>query len=100
MWVLVADENRARILSWPGRGHDLEPVEELTDADFDAQLITDLQFFHTLLGNWDYKLATNGVGLWNTDVIELGDGDLVAVAGDFDLASWVTGVVRVMAVGH
>jgi protein required for attachment to host cells len=32
LWVLVADENRARILSWPGRGHDLEPVEELTDA--------------------------------------------------------------------
>lgn len=32
LWVLVADESRARILSWPGRGHDLEPVDELTDA--------------------------------------------------------------------
>lgn len=32
LWVLVADESRARILHWPGRGHDLEPVDELTDA--------------------------------------------------------------------
>lgn len=32
LWVLVADESRARILQWPGRGHDLEPVDELTDA--------------------------------------------------------------------
>ena len=32
LWVLVADESRARILNWPGRGHDLEPVDELTDA--------------------------------------------------------------------
>jgi protein required for attachment to host cells len=32
LWVLVADESRARILNWPGHGHDLEPVDELTDA--------------------------------------------------------------------
>jgi len=49
------------------------------------------------LGNWDYKLSVDGVGLWNIDVIEQTNRTLIPVAGDFDLASWVTGVVRVMA---
>lgn len=30
-WVVVADEAIARILAWPDRGHELQPVEELTD---------------------------------------------------------------------
>jgi hypothetical protein len=80
-----------------GRALEDEEVAALTNANFDAQLTTDLQFLHALLGNWDYRLSTNGAGLWNTDVIELPDDSLVPVAGDFDLASWVTGIVRVMA---
>ncbi len=80
-----------------GRALDDEEVAALTDADFGEQLITDLQFLHALLGNWDYGLSIDGTGLWNTDVLELADGKLVPVAGDFDLASWVTGTVRVMA---
>jgi hypothetical protein len=80
-----------------GRALEDEEVAALTNANFDAQLITDLQFLHALLGNWDYRLSTNGMGLWNTDVIELPNDSLVPVAGDFDLASWVTGIVRVMA---
>jgi hypothetical protein len=80
-----------------GRSLDDEELEALKDANFDPQLITDLKFLHALLGNWDYKLSVDGVGLWNIDVIELTNRTLVPVAGDFDLASWVTGVVRVMA---
>jgi hypothetical protein len=80
-----------------GRALDNEELEHLTNANFDVQLLTDLKFFHALLGNWDFKLPADGVGLWNTDVIEFAGGTLVPVAGDFDLASWVTGIVRVMA---
>jgi hypothetical protein len=82
-----------------GRALDDEEVAALTNANFDPQLITDLQFLHALLGNWDYRLSIDGVGLWNTDVIERADGGLAPVAGDFDLASWVTGVVRFMGPG-
>jgi hypothetical protein len=53
-----------------------------------------LEFLHILLGNWDYALSTNGIGLWNTDVIELPDLKLLPVAGDFDLSSFVTGELR------
>ncbi len=72
---------------------DLE-VAGLTNANFGEQLITDLRFLHALLGNWDFALSSTGAGLWNTDVIELPDGKLVPVAGDFDLSSWVTETVR------
>lgn len=80
-----------------GRALDDEETASLKDAGFDAQLITDLQFLHALLGNWDYALSADGQGLWNTDVIELAGGKLIPVAGDFDLASWVTGTVRLSA---
>ncbi|MBK8000093.1 MAG: hypothetical protein IPK15_15580 [Verrucomicrobia bacterium] len=80
-----------------GRALDDEEVAALTNANFNAQLITDLRFLHALLGNWDYTLSLDGRGLWNTEVIELAGGALVPVAGDFDLASWVTGEVRVGA---
>lgn len=80
-----------------GRALDDEEVAALTNASFDEQLVTDLLLFHALLGNWDYQLSANGQGLWNTDVIALSDGKLVPVAGDFDLASWVTGMVRLSA---
>lgn len=77
-------------------GRPLSDVEiaALSDAGFDAGLVTDLQLLHALLGNWDYRLSADGRGLWNTDVLKLADGSLVPVAGDFDLASWVTGEVR------
>jgi hypothetical protein len=80
-----------------GRALDDEEVAVLTAANFDEQLIADLQFFHALLGNWDYGLSIDGSGLWNTDVIELLNDEFLPVAGDFDLASWVTGIVRVLA---
>jgi hypothetical protein len=80
-----------------GRALEDEEVAALTNANFSAQLVTDLRFLHALLGNWDYRLSLDGRSLWNTDVLELADGTLVPVAGDFDLASWVTGFVRVMA---
>jgi len=77
-----------------GRALDDVEIEKLGDARFDVELITALRFLHALLGNWDYSLSLDGRGLWNTDVIALPDGQLLPVAGDFDLASWVTGVVR------
>jgi hypothetical protein len=77
-----------------GRALDDEEVVALTDAGFEEDLITALRLLHTLLGNWDYALSADGRELWNTDVIALPSGQLVPVAGDFDLASWVTEVVR------
>lgn len=74
-----------------------DEVAALKDANFDQQLIGDLQLLHILLGNWDYALSVDGQGLWNTDVIRLAEGKLVPVAGDFDLASWVTEEVRLSA---
>jgi hypothetical protein len=80
-----------------GRALEDEEVAQLKDANFDAQLITDLLCLHALLGNWDFALTQNGEGLWNTDVIELEPGKWVPIAGDFDLASWVTEIVRLSA---
>lgn len=73
-----------------GRALNDEELTKLENANFGAQLVTDLRCFHILLGNWDFTLSVDGRGLWNTDVIELADKRYVPVAGDFDLASWVT----------
>jgi hypothetical protein len=77
-----------------GRALEDEEIGALENAGFDPQLITELELLHVLLGNWDYALSTDGRELWNTGVIELPGKELVPVAGDFDLASFVTGVVR------
>lgn len=77
-----------------GRALEDEEIAALENADFDEQLMAELELLHALLGNWDYALSVDGQGLWNTDVIELPDKKLVPVAGDFDLASFVTGQVR------
>ena len=74
----------------------------LTDAEVSAlpagalnePLVTELQFLHALLGNWDYALGLDGAVYQNTDLIRLANRQLLPVAGDFDLASWVTGEVR------
>ncbi len=74
-----------------------EEAATLALEKFDLQLTADLQCFETLLGNWDYDLGWGGRNVWNFDVLEFTTGSLtnyVPVAGDFDLASWVTGVVR------
>ena len=80
-------------------GHALTDAElaALTDPKFDPQLVSDLQFLHALLGNWDYGINVENRGLWNTDVVSFQDGVLLPVAGDFDLSSWVTAVVRISA---
>lgn len=80
-----------------GRALNDEEIAGLTNVVFDAQLVTDLRLFHVLLGNWDFELSTDGRGLWNTDVLELAGGQWLLVPGDFDLASFVTGTVRVNA---
>lgn len=95
--ALIFDDIEVVGESLGGRALDDEEVAALTNANFNAQLITDLRFLHALFGNWDFTLSPDGRGLWNTDVLELADGTLVPVAGDFDLASWVTGEVRVGA---
>jgi len=80
-----------------GRALDDAEITALTRAGFSPQLITDLRCFHALLGNWDFRLSEDGTGLWNTDVIELPNGQLLPIAGDFDLSSWVTGLPRAVA---
>lgn len=73
-------------------GHALDDTElaVLKAANFGGQLIAELRLLHAMLGNWDFQLSADGVGLWNTDVVQLADGKYIPVAGDFDLASWVT----------
>jgi hypothetical protein len=77
-----------------GRALSDEEIGKLTDARLDKVLITELHLLHALLGNWDYQLSVDGRWLWNTEVIAFPDGSYLPVPGDFDLASWVTGVVR------
>lgn len=72
-------------------------LADLVSSDFDPQLIVDLQLFMALLGNWDYQLGTGVRGVWNCDVLEFTEPAgkrLSFAAGDFDLASIVTAVVR------
>lgn len=80
-----------------GRPLTDDEVAKLTQAGFSEQLVTDLMLFQALLGNWDYTLSPGGEEIWNFDVIKLADGRLIPVAGDFDLASFVTGEVRLSA---
>jgi len=80
-----------------GRALDDDEITNLTNANFNAQLIADLRILHAFLGNWDYALSTDGSNLWNTDVVALPDGGLVPVAGDFDLCSFVTEEVQLNA---
>ncbi|MGV3772357.1 MAG: hypothetical protein ACO1QB_05610 [Verrucomicrobiales bacterium] len=95
--ALIFDDPEVIAEQLGGRALSDEEKAELRNANFDPQLVTDLRMFHALLGNWDYTLSADGRETWNADVIELPNLQLVPVAGDFDLSSWVTGVVRRMA---
>jgi hypothetical protein len=77
-----------------GRALSDQEAADLNDAGFEEQLVVALQLLHALLGNWDYTLSLDGTEVWNTEVIAFPDGRYLPVAGDFDLASWVTEVVR------
>lgn len=77
-----------------GRALSDSEVAALPNGVFAEQVVVDLQFLHALLGNWDYGLGSEDASFQNTEVIELADKSLVPVAGDFDLASWVTEEVR------
>lgn len=77
-----------------GRALSDSEVSALPSRVFAEQVVVDLQFLHALLGNWDYGLSVEDTGFQNTEVVELANKSLVPVAGDFDLASWVTEEVR------
>jgi hypothetical protein len=80
-----------------GRALNDSEVETLTNAHFGLQLVTELQMFHVMIGNWDYTLSPDGTEAWNFDVVELPDLRFVPIAGDFDLSSIVTEEVLVDA---
>jgi hypothetical protein len=93
MWVrsaLILDDPEVVAERLGGRALSDEEIGALSGVRFESQLITDLRCLHVLLGNWDFGLSTDGRNLWNTEVMALPDGTLLPVAGDFDLASWVT----------
>jgi len=92
--AMVMEDPEVVALRFGGEALSDEEVAALTNAQFAPQLIADLQFFHVLLGNWDYALSEDGRGLWNTDVLRRSDGGLIPLAGDFDLSSWVTEQIR------
>jgi hypothetical protein len=71
-----------------------EEIGAITNSPFEPQLVVDLKLLHALLGNWDFGLEQGNRGIWNTEVIELADKHLLPVAGDFDLASFVTASVK------
>lgn len=73
-----------------GRALSDEETGALANAGFGERILVEMRLLHALLGNWDYLLGEDGRSLWNTEVIEWSDGRRVAVAGDYDLASWVT----------
>jgi hypothetical protein len=77
-----------------GRPLTDEEIGAITNSPFDPQLVVDLKLLHVLLGNWDFGLEQGNRGIWNTEVIELADKHLLPVAGDFDLASFVTESVK------
>ena len=93
--AFIMDHVEVLAESLNGRALEDEEIGALSEAGFPLQLITDLELFHVMIGNWDYGLSSDGTGLWNTEVIELPNKTLVPIAGDFDLASWVTGNIRV-----
>ncbi|MGZ8940803.1 MAG: hypothetical protein ACXW32_16490, partial [Limisphaerales bacterium] len=78
-----------------GRAVNEEEILKLTNANFGLQLVIDLQVFHVLIGNWDYAVAQDPREVWNFDVIELPNLQVLPVAGDFDLSSFVTEEVLV-----
>ncbi len=80
-----------------GRALDDSEIADLKDARFDPALVSSLRLLHALLGNWDYALSETGKGLWNIEVLAMADGSFIPMAGDFDLASWVTDRVRLNA---
>lgn len=80
-----------------GRALDDSEIANLKEARFDPALVAGLRLLHALLGNWDYALSETGEGLWNTEVLVQPDGSFIPMAGDFDLASWVTDRVRLNA---
>jgi hypothetical protein len=92
--ALILDDIEVVAERLGGRALTDVEIAALRDPGFGAQLITDMHFLHILLGNWDFTLPFDGSSLWNTEVIELADGKLIPVPGDFDLSSWVTGKVR------
>ncbi len=77
-----------------GRALSEAEITAISGHPFDSQLVTGLLLLHALLGNWDFSLETDGRGIWNTEVVELADKTLIPIAGDFDLASFVTESVR------
>jgi hypothetical protein len=84
---VVAERLSGRVLSD-------EELAGLTHSQFDELQVLELRLFQALLGNWDYDLGIPGPGLRNMEVIALPNNTLLPVAGDFDLSSWVTEVVR------
>lgn len=78
-----------------GRALDDTEIPKLTNANFGLQLVVDLQVFEVMLGNWDYAITTDAREVWNFDVVQLPDGQVLPLAGDFDLSSFVTEEVLV-----
>ena len=95
--ALLLDDIEVVAESMGGRALDDEEIAALENANLNPQLVTELWILHALLGNWDYVVQPDGRGMWNTDVIILPSTEMIPVAGDFDLASWVTEEVQLDA---
>jgi len=93
--AMILDDAEVLAEGLGGRALDDSEVEGLTNANFGLQLVTDLHVFQVLIGNWDYSLSEDGTEAWNFDVVELPSLQLLPVAGDFDLSSFVTEEVQV-----
>ena len=95
--ALIFDDVEVVASRLGGRALSDDELVKVSGTALGTQVVTDLRLLHALLGNWDFTLPLDGPGLWNTDVVEFPDKSLLPLAGDFDLASWVTGEVRLRA---
>lgn len=59
IWVLVADEGRARFLALPAHGAELKPVEEITDAGAHASDAALRRDAHGRRGGDDLRMGGN-----------------------------------------
>lgn len=76
IWVVVADEGRARFLALPSHGEQLQPVEELTDAGAHASNAALSRDAHGRRGGDDLRMGGNATA-------SAGESELEKEAGLF-----------------
>ncbi|KPA15138.1 hypothetical protein MHK_004655 [Candidatus Magnetomorum sp. HK-1] len=91
---VLADRLNGKAIDDPS---DIETVYP-QNAIMNPQIVSNIQFFQALIGNWDFNLPIvlseeKGSKVWNMEMIVLSNNILLPIPTDFDLASIVTGKI-------